>query len=117
MGKLINMENLREKLYKTQFWEYDYDNGCEKANEVLKSLETIKENPMLLEFVLKCLVKNEIKLKKYFYIIVHREHRGVIYDVIINKIFDSVDEAEKYSRCGEFPDSLLYERYSIKPIN
>jgi hypothetical protein len=38
--QIENMENLnelREKIYKQQFWEYDYDNGCEKANEVLES--------------------------------------------------------------------------------
>jgi hypothetical protein len=111
------MEELREKIYKEQFWEYSYDNGCEKANEVLKSIENISKNPLLLDFVLKSLSKNEIELKEYFYIVVHQEHRGRVYDEIINKIFNSIEDAEEYSRNGEFPERLLFEKYSIKSIN
>lgn len=115
--KKYKMEELREKIHKEQFWEYDYDNGCEKANEVLKSIENISKNPLLLDFVLKSLSKNEIELKEYFYIIVHQEHRGRIYDEIINKTFNSIEDAEEYSRNGEFPERLLFEKYSIKSIN
>lgn len=111
------MEELREKIYKEQFWEYDYDNGCEKANEVLKSIENINKNPLLLEFVLKSLSKNKIELKPYFYIIVHQEYRTKIFDKIIDKIFNSIEDAEEYARNGEFPDSLSFEKYSIKSIN
>ena len=118
--KIKNMDNLnelREKIYKQQFWEYDYDNGCEKANEVLESLEKIKQNPVLLDYVLKCLVSNEIEIKEYFYLIVHQEHRTKIYDVVIDKIFNSIEEAEDYARNGSFQESLLFEKYSIKSIN
>ncbi len=112
-----NLNELREKIYKKQFWEYDYDNGCEKANEVLKSLEKIKQNPVLLDYVLKCLVSNEIEIKEYFYLIVHQEHHGKVYDAVIDKIFNSIEEAEDYARNHSFPESLLFEKYSIKSIN
>jgi len=112
-----NLNELREKIYNQQFWEYDYDNGCEKAYEVLESLEKIKQNPVLLDYVLKCLVSNEIEIKEYFYLIVHQEHRTKIYDVVIDKIFNSIEEAEDYARNGSFPESLLFEKYSIKSIN
>jgi hypothetical protein len=118
--KIKNMEKLnelREKIYKQQFWEYNYDNGCEKANEVLESLEKIKQNPILLDYVFKCLVSNELEIKEYFYLIVHQEHRTKIYDVVINKIFNSIEEAEDYARNGSFSESLLFEKYSVKSIN
>ena len=112
------MEELREKIYKEQFWEYNnYDNGCEKANDVLKSLAEIKQNPILLDYVLKCLISNELEIKEYFYIIVHQEHRGMIYDTVIDRIFNSVEEAEINAKKGDFPESLLFEKYSIKSIN
>jgi IS30 family transposase len=116
-GNMENLNELREKIYKQQFWEYDYDNGCEKANEVLESLEKIKQNPVLLDYVLKCLVSNEIEIKEYFYLIVHQEHRTKIYDVVIDKIFNSIEEAEDYARNGSFTESLLFEKYSVKSIN
>ena len=111
------MKELREKIYKEQFFEYDYINGCEKANEVLKSIENINKNPLLLDFILKSLSKNQIELKEYFYIVVHKEYRTKIYDEIIDKTFNSIEEAEEYARNGEFPESLLFEKYSIKSIN
>jgi hypothetical protein len=119
LKKIENMENLnelREKIYKEQFFEYDYD-GCEKANEVLESLEKIKQNPFLLDYVLKCLVSNEIEIKEYFYLIVHKEHRANVYDIVIDKVFNSIEEAEDYTRNNTFPESLLFEKYSIKSIN
>jgi len=112
-----NLNELREKIYKQQFWEYDYDNGCEKANEVLQSLEKIKRNPILLDYVLKCLITNEIEIKEYFYLIVHQEHRGQFYNTVIDKIFNSIEETEDYARNGTFPESLLFEKYSINSIN
>lgn len=111
-----NLNELREKIYKEQFFEYDYD-GCEKANEVLESLEKIKQNPFLLDYVLKCLVSNEIEIKEYFYLIVHKEHRANVYDIVIDKVFNSIEEAEDYTRNNTFPESLLFEKYSIKSIN
>jgi hypothetical protein len=113
----MSSEELREKIYKEQFWEYNYDEGCEKANEVLKSIENISRNPLLLDYVLKSLSKNQIELKEYFYIIAHQEYRNKIYDTIIDKIFNSIEEAEEYARIGEFPVSLMFEKYSIKSIN
>ncbi len=112
-----DLNSLREKIYQQQFWEYNYDNGCEKANEVLQSLEKIKQNPVLLDYVLRCLISNEIEIKEYFYLIVHQEHRGKFYDNVIDKIFNSIEEAEYYARHGSFPQSLLFEKYSIKSIN
>jgi IS30 family transposase len=114
MGKL---NELRENIYKQQFWEYNYDNGCEKANEVLESLEKIKQNPILLDYVFKCLVSNQLEIKEYFYLIIHQEHRTKIYDVVIDKIFNSIEEAEDYARNGSFSESLLFEKYSVKSIN
>jgi hypothetical protein len=112
-----NLNELREKIYKQQFWEYDYDNGCEKANEVLKSLEKIKQNPVFLDYVLKCLVSNEIEIKEYFYLIVHRQYRTRVHDVVIDKVFNSIEEAEDYAINGSFPEFLWFEKYSIKSIN
>jgi hypothetical protein len=117
MENMENLNELREKIYKQQFWEYDSDNGCEKANEVLESLEKIKQNPLLLDYVLKCLFSNEIEIKEYFYLIVHKEHRTKIYDSVIDRIFNSIQEAEDYARNGSFPEPLLFEKYSIKSIN
>jgi hypothetical protein len=50
-------------------------------------------------------------------LIVHQEHRTKIYDVVIDKIFNSIEEAEDYARNGSFPEYLLFEKYSIKTIN
>lgn len=112
-----NLTELREKIYNQQFWEYNYDNGCEKANEVLLSLENIKQNPVLLDYVLKCLISNEIEIKEYFYLVVHQQHGGKIYDTVIDRIFNSIKDAEEYGKNGSFPESLLFEKYSIKSIN
>jgi hypothetical protein len=111
------MEELREKIYKEQFFEYDYNQGCEKANDVLKSLENLKQNPILLDYVIKCLVSNEIEIKEYFYIIVHPEKHNRVFDVVIDKVFDTIEDAEDYTRNGHFSESLLFEKYSIKSIN
>lgn len=111
------MEELREKIYKEQFYEYDYDGGCEKANDVLKSIENIKKNPLLLDFVLKSLSNNQIEIKEYFYIVVHQQCRTKFFDIILDKIFNSNKEAENYARNGEFPKSLMFEKYTIKSIN
>jgi hypothetical protein len=97
------MKELREKIYKEQFWEYDYDNGCEKANEVLKSLEKLDTNPMLLKYVLKCLENINIKQDDFYYIIVTIEHYRRLSnlcntnDIIIKKIFNNKEEAEDYA--------------------
>lgn len=115
--KKSKLEELREKIYKEQFWEYEYEEGCKKANEVLKSIENINKNPLLLDFIIKSLIENKIELKEYFYIVVHNEYRTKIFDVIIEKVFNSLDEAEEYARNGEFPETLLFEKYSIKSIN
>ena len=113
----MNSEELRKKIYKEQFWEYNYDEGCEKANEVLKSIENISKNPLLLDYILKSLSKNQIELKEYYYIIIHQEYKNKIYNKVVDKIFNSIEEAEEYARIGKFPDGLLFEKYSIKSIN
>jgi hypothetical protein len=112
-----DLNELREEIYKRQFWEYDYDNGCEKANEVLKSLEKIKQNPVLLDYVLRCLSLNEIEDKEYYYLTVHPQKHNRTYEVIIDKVFNSIEDAQYHAWIGEFPESLLFEKYSIKTIN
>lgn len=113
----MELKELREKIYKEQFWDYDYQEGSDKAKEVLYSLENLKTNPVLLDYVFMCLRKNEIELKEYFFILVHVEHRRDVFDKIINKVFNSVDEAEDFARSGEdISDGLMFERYSIKKI-
>lgn len=110
------MKELRELIYNEQFLEWNYEGGCDKANEVLEEIELINKNPMLLNYVLKALILNGIEIKDYFYIVVHTEYRGKVYDTTIRKIFNSVEEAETYARTGDWSDGLLFEKYSIKTI-
>jgi hypothetical protein len=108
------MENLVDKIYKKQFFEYDYDNGCEKAREVLEALQTLDTNPLLLQYVLKCLKDKNIEQKPYYYIVVKQEYRGDVIETAVNKVFESVTEAEHYATYGKFPYSILFEPYIIK---
>lgn len=112
------MKELREEIYKKQFFEYEYDNGCEKANEVLKSIENIDKNPLLLNYVFKSLEKAGFPQPTLHYIVVHQKYRTQVFDHIINKVFNSFEEAENYTRNSEnFESEFWFEPYSIKFIN
>jgi len=121
--------DLGEKIYKEQFWEYHYEDGCDKANEVLKEIRSIDKNPLLLDYTFKCLEELGFEQPTLYYIMVHQGTRGSVYkgdagnktyDTVIKRIFYSEDEARTYAETpghDDVPERLLFEMYTIETIN
>ena len=113
------LSDLRELIYKKQFWEYDKD--CDKAAEVLEQIEKISSNPKLLEYVILCLKGNSIDLNKsYYYVEALPEMHKKIYPHALPKIFSNIDDADNWARKGidkNIPASCDKELFRIAKIN
>jgi len=74
----INLDEQCEEINKEQFYtENENEDGVQEiisdGKEVLKSLQNLKNNPKLFDYVIKCLSKEGIYLKdKYFSVVVEK---------------------------------------------
>ncbi len=140
-----NLDELREKLYKEQY--FDYDESTHVANHALEDVQNnLKTNILLLDFVLKSL-KNQgilIKTNPLYYIVVHHEYHKHPYkkevhktyeawakvfidqprdsdiikeDKIIDRVFASVEEAEDFIKSDNYDEILKFEKYTVKKLD
>ena len=112
------LEKLREKIFTEQFYDYDDGhNSSKKADNVLKAIQNIGTNPMLVNYVLKCLTNIGLDQHTLFYIVVLKENpykENAIGEIIYPKVFHSELEAISHA---ESMDNYLGYRYSIREIN
>ena len=68
------LNELKDKIYKEQFFDYDETISCEK---VLEELQNLKNNPKLLDYVIKCLANQKIATipNKFYAVVVNAELR------------------------------------------
>jgi hypothetical protein len=68
------LNELKDKIYKEQFFDYDETISCEK---VLEELQNLKNNPKLLDYVIKCLANQKIATvpDKFYCVVVNAELR------------------------------------------
>jgi hypothetical protein len=106
------LNELKDKIYKEQFFDYDETISCEK---VLEELQNLKNNPKLLDYVIKCLVNQKIStIPNKFYAVVVNAEKRMEYDEKIHGTF------EKYKQLcvdGDFGlkkcDHLLTKVYNV----
>jgi len=148
----INLNKLADDIYKNQFHEEDEDMDGEVtvfsggALEVLKSLQDMGDNPLLLDYVLKCLSNQEIGTipDKFYYAVANKEEimpynekiHGTFEkykelcvdgdfglfrcDNVVNKVFRGLGEIEdymmKYGGDNTPCGNTKYDSYSIVEI-
>lgn len=104
------LNELKDKIYNEQFFDYDETINCKK---VLDALQNLKNNPKLMDYVIKCLANQEIETvpNKFYAVVVNSELR-MEYDKNIHGTF------EKYKKLcvdGDFGlkkrDHLLTKVY------
>jgi hypothetical protein len=80
------LNELKDKIYKEQFFDYDETISCEK---VLKELQNLKNNPKLLDYVIKCLDNQKIATipDKFYCVVVNAELR-MEYNEQIHQTFE-----------------------------
>jgi hypothetical protein len=80
------LNELKDKIYKEQFFDYD---ETANAENVLDALQNLKNNPKLLDYVIKCLAEQKIATvpNKFYCVVVNAELR-MEYDEKIHKTFD-----------------------------
>jgi hypothetical protein len=68
------LNELKDKIYKEQFFDYDETIDAEK---VLDELQNLKNNPKLLDYVIKCLANQKIATvpDKFYCVVVNAELR------------------------------------------
>jgi hypothetical protein len=70
------LNELKNKIYKEQFFDYDETVDAEK---VLDALQNLKSNPKLLDYVMKCLVSQKIgtQPRKFYDILTNSIRRSL----------------------------------------
>jgi hypothetical protein len=106
-----NLNQLKDKIYKEQFFDYDEIISCEK---VLDELQNLKNNPKLLDYVIKCLANQNITtIPNKFYCVVVNAEKRMEYNEVIHKSFE---EYKKHCIDGDFglkkQDYLLTKVYN-----
>jgi hypothetical protein len=105
------LNELKDKIYKEQFFDYDETISCEK---VLEELQNLKNNPKLLDYVIKCLANQKIATipNKFYAVVVNTELR-MEYD---EKIHGTFEKYKEFCVDGDFGlkklDHLLTKVYN-----
>ncbi len=105
------LNELKDKIYKEQFFDYDETVDAEK---VLDALQNLKNNPKLLDYVIKCLSNQEIATipNKFYAVVVNAELR-MEYD---EKIHGTFEKYKQFCVDGDFGlkkcDHLLTKVYN-----
>jgi hypothetical protein len=104
------LNELKDKIYKEQFFDYDETISCEK---VLEELQNLKNNPKLLDYVIKCLTNQEIGITDKFYSVVVNAEKRMEYD---EKVHGTFEKYKKFCIDGDFGlkkrDHLLTKVYN-----
>lgn len=104
------LNELKDKIYKEQFFDYDETISCEK---VLEELQNLKNNPKLLDYVIKCLANQEIATitNKFYAVVVNAELRMEYNE----KIHGTFEKYKQFCVDGDFGlkkrDHLLTKVY------
>ena len=90
------LNEIKDKIYKEQFFDYD---ETVDAKIVLDELQNLKNNPKLLDYVMKCLVSQKIgtQPRKFYCIVIHKEHFRP-YDENFWKQFDAENPFGKWMK-------------------
>jgi hypothetical protein len=136
------LNKIKEDVYKEQF--FDYEETID-ADEVLKALQNLKENPTLLDYVLKCLKEQKLLTPKYAVTVnietipeynekIHQtfeKYNEFVIEgdfgrrrknVLIKKVFNGIDEVEKFIKNYKQGESIIsidecrFEKYTINEI-
>lgn len=105
------LNELKDIIYKEQFFDYDETVDAEK---VLDALQDLKNNPKLLDYVIKCLASQKIATipNKFYAVVVNAELR-MEYD---EKIHQTFERYKQFCVDGDFGlkkrDHLLTKVYS-----
>lgn len=80
------LNEIKDEIYKEQFFDYD---ETINAKEVLDALQNLKSNPKLLDYVLKCLAKQNIyTIPDKFYAVVANLEKRPEYNQKIHQTFE-----------------------------
>lgn len=91
------LDKLNEDLYREQFFDYD---GMKDAKDVLDELQNLKNNPKLLDYVIKCLASQNIStVPNNFFCVVINEEKRPEYD---EKIHGSFEKYKKHCVDDDF---------------
>ncbi len=87
------LNELKDKIHKEQFFDYDDKVDAEK---VLNELQNLKNNPKLLDYVIKCLANQKISTtpSKFYAIVVNKESPKP-YD---EKMWEKIDPENPFER-------------------
>jgi hypothetical protein len=105
------LNEIKDKIYKEQFFDYD---ETVDAKIVLDELQNLKNNPKLLDYVIKCLNHQEIATvpDKFYCVVVNAESR-MPYD---EKVHGTFEKYKKFCVDGDFGlkkrDHLLKKVYN-----
>ncbi len=105
------LNELKDKIYKEQFFDYDETVSCEK---VLEELQNLKNNPKLLDYVIKCLANQKIDTvpDKFYCVVVNAELRMEYNE----KIHGTFEKYKQFCVDGDFGlkkrDHLLTKVYN-----
>ena len=91
------LNELKDKIYKEQFFDYDETVDAEK---VFDALQNLKNNPKLLDYVIKCLANQKIATvpHKFYCVVVNAELR-MEYD---EKIHGTFEKYKQFCVDGDF---------------
>lgn len=136
----LPLDELKKKIYKEQF--YDYEDPVSPML-VLDELQNLKRNPRLLDYVLKCMAKQEIAVlpTKFYCVVVNVEERPVYNekvhgtfekylkfciaekkgDILLREVYPSLYDIEKIMMNKPVVDLIdltdtRYQKYTIKEI-
>jgi hypothetical protein len=103
------LNELKDKIYKEQFFDYDETISCEK---VLEELQNLKNNPKLLDYVIKCLGNQNIDTVPHkFYCILVNEEKRMEYNEKIHKTFE-----EYKNHCVDSDFGLKKQEHLLKKV-
>ena len=108
---VVELNELKDKIYKEQFFDYDETIDAEK---VLDALQNLKNNPKLLDYVIKCLANQKIATvpDKFYCVVVNAELRMEYNE----KIHGTFEKYKQFCVGGDFGlkkrDHLLTKVYN-----
>jgi len=92
-----DLNKLSDKVFKEQFFDWDETIDCKS---VLIAIQNINDNPMLLDYVLKCLNNQKIETKpNKFYCVIINAEKYIDYDERLHKNFERYIELYYDGKC------------------
>ena len=130
------LDKIKEDVYKEQFFDYE---ETADAKEVLNALQNLKDNPTLLDYVLKCLREQKLtngglsitvnvetipeyneKIHQTFELynkhVINGDFGRKNFDIPIKKVFKDINEVKEFVRNYKTEDVSRFEKYTIHEI-